>query len=42
MIGVTQKKSIPEIIDYIANQMKHHNRDGEHIRIMIEMFNNIH
>ena len=34
-------KAIPELIDYINNKMKHHDKEATHIKPMIDLFNNI-
>jgi hypothetical protein len=34
-------KAIPEVIDYINNKMNHHNREAPHIKMMVDLFNDI-
>ena len=33
-----RKKAIPELHDYIVNKMHHHDRENEHIQVMIQFF----
>ena len=33
-----RKKAIPELHEYIVNKMHHHDRENEHIQVMIQFF----
>ena len=37
-----RKTAINKLIDYIENKMTHHDKEADHIKIMIDLFKNIH